>query len=151
MTHPARLVRWAVEHANVTYLGASSKKFASISCQAFMALSNVVKRSVLCSLSLLWTRQQMMEDMTHVQMSLAYTLRHLTSVLSAMLWNIWGRLKYLEWTTDIWSSYTLVENRLKKSQWITKPKKIALFTHVNIQTSLRHICCPKRIIGKRLA
>ena len=44
----------------------------------------------------------MMEDMTHVQMSLAYTLRHLTSVLrvlSAMLSKYMREIKILgRWT-----------------------------------------------------
>ena len=45
----------------------------------------------------------MMEDMTHVQMSLAYTLRHLTSVLrvlSAMLSKYMREIKILGMDVD---------------------------------------------------
>ena len=92
MTHPARLVRWAVEHANVTYLGAASEQKSSLPAR-LLWLYPKCRKTLLGSSLLLWTRQQMMEDMTHVQMSLAYTLRHLKRQLSAMLSNIWGSLK----------------------------------------------------------
>ena len=65
----------------------------------------------------------MMEDMTHVQMSLAYTLRHLTSVLrvlSAMLSKYMREIKILG--MDVNDGHLLVflhygQNRWKKSHF----------------------------------
>ena len=64
-----------------------------------------------------------MEDMTHVQMSLAYTLRHLTSVLrvlSAMLSKYMREIKILG--MDVNDGHLLVflhygQNRWKKSHF----------------------------------
>ena len=59
----------------------------------------------------------MMEDMTHVQMSLAYTLRHLTSVLRVLSAMLSKYMREIECTWNGRGRWTMVENRWKKSHF----------------------------------